>query len=91
MLCICIDEVYIKSSLTYHDGKIFGRAVDNQEKLAKTICCLMVKCLFGGPEFIAKLLPVSNLTSEFLIDQYQPIAHAIDKVKSGQVLASSYH
>ena len=44
-----IDEVYVKPSLAYHGGTIFGKAVDQPEKLAKTVCCLMLKCLYGGP------------------------------------------
>lgn len=70
---LLIDEVYFKPSLTYHGGRVFGKAVDHSDRLAKTICCIMVKCLFGGPEFIVKLLPVSNLTSSFFYSQFEPI------------------
>ena len=84
---LLVDEVYIKPSLTYHGGRVFGKAVDHSDKLAKTVCCIMVKCLFGGPEFIVKLLPVSNLTSDFLYSQFQPITNAINEVENAQVLA----
>ena len=84
---ILIDEVYIKPSMSFHGGKVFGKALDNPEKLAKTICCIMVKCLYGGPEFIVKLLPVANLTADFLYSQFNPIAEAIKEVENAKVLA----
>ena len=50
--CVLLwDEVYIKSSLTYHGGTLFGKAVDHPDKLAQTVLSMMIKCLYGGPEF----------------------------------------
>ena len=43
--------------------------------------------LIWRTEFIVKLLPVSNLTAEFLLSQYQPIAEAIKEVDGGQIIA----
>jgi hypothetical protein len=77
----------VKSALTYHGGKLFGKAVDHPDKLAKTVLSMMVKCLYGGPEFITKALPVSNLTSDFLIDQSKPIIDTINSHSDSQVLA----
>ena len=35
-LCIVLwNKIYIKPALTYHGGKLFGRAIDHSEKLAK--------------------------------------------------------
>ncbi|XP_065664423.1 uncharacterized protein LOC136086082 [Hydra vulgaris] len=62
---ILIDEVYVKASLLYQRGALFGQAVNYPEKLAKTILSFMIKCLFGGPEFICRAQPVANLSSEF--------------------------
>ena len=53
-------EIFIKSALTYHGGTIFGKTVDPPDKLAKTVLAVMVKCLFGGPEFIHKIYPMKN-------------------------------
>ena len=78
--------MYIKPSLTYHGGEVFGKAIDQSDKLAKTICCIMVKCLYGSPEFVAKLLLVSNLTAEFLHSQVKPIIQAIQETDDGRVM-----
>ena len=42
----------------------------------------MIKCAFGGPEFVFKALPVSNLTSQFLIEQCNPLIQAITEVEN---------
>ena len=71
------DEIYIKPTLTYHGGKLFGRTIDHPEKLAKTMLTVMNKCLYEGPEFIYKVYPISNLTAKFLYDEGQSIVKAI--------------
>ena len=37
--------------------------------LARAILGIMIICLYGGLKFLSKMLPVSKLTSQFLIDQ----------------------
>ena len=64
---ILIDEIYIKPSLTHHDCQLFGKAINYRDTAASTVCTVMVKCVFGGPEFIFKALPLCNLISQFLI------------------------
>ena len=72
--------------LTYHGGSLFGKAVDHPEKLSKTMLTIMVKCLFGGPEFIHKALPISNLTGDFLVKEAIPVVNAINEC-DGKVVA----
>ena len=60
-----IDEVYIKSSVTYSGGVLFGYAEDFPDKLAKTLLCVMVKCLFSSRKFLAKLVQCHALTADF--------------------------
>ena len=74
---LMLDEVYIKAALTYHGGTLFGKSVDNPTMLAKSVLAFMVKCCFGGPEFLTKLLPVSNLNADFLVNQSKPILEKI--------------
>ena len=62
---LIIDEVYVKASLTYRGGSIFGYAADCPEKLATTLLCKMVKCFFGSKTFLAKILPCHALTAAF--------------------------
>ena len=62
---LIIDEVYVKASLTYRGGSIFGYAADCPEKLATTLLCKMVKCFFDSKTFLAKILPCHALTAAF--------------------------
>ena len=72
--CIILwDEIYIKPVLTCHGRKLFGRAIDHSEKLAKTMLMVMIKCSDGGPKFIYKVYHISNLTAKFLYDEGQSI------------------
>ena len=41
----------------------------------------------GGPEFLTKLLPVSNLNADFLVNQSKPILEKITEQPDGEVLA----
>ena len=79
-LCVILqDEVYVKKMMLYHGGCVFGRSVDNPECLAKTVLGIMVSCLFGGPNFLTKLLPISRLNSNFLHEQIQLSLDAVSK------------
>ena len=57
---VLIDEVYIKSMLQYHGGEVFGQALNNSTKLANTVLSYMVVCIYGGPKFLCKMLPVKD-------------------------------
>ena len=62
------DEIYIKKMLLYHGGTLFGRATDDPQSLAKTVLGVMMSCMFGGPTFISKMLPIAKLHSLFLYE-----------------------
>ena len=54
---------------------------------------VMIKCLYGAPEFIYKVYPISNLTAKFLYDEGQTIVKAIEskqKNKDIAVVADAY-
>lgn len=74
---IKIDEVYVKASLTYHGGVVFGSAQNRPDELANTMLVLMVHCLFGGPQLVGKAIPVKKLNSKFQYDQTQLLLQAI--------------
>ena len=76
-MVLLIDEIYVKPSLSYHGGKVFGKAQNCPDELAKTVLAVMIKCLFGGPEFIVKIMPVHRLTAEFQYDQVKLILNEI--------------
>ena len=50
---ILVDEVYVKASLRYSGGEIFGKAYNNPTLLANTILGIMVK-------FLVKMIPVAG-------------------------------
>lgn len=86
-LCVLLqDEVYVKKMMLFHGGQVFGRSVDNPECLAKTVLGIMVSCMFGGPNFLSKILPISRLNSTFLREQVQLSLEAIGR-GGGQVKA----
>ena len=63
------DEIYVKKILLYHEETLFGRATDDPQSLAKTALEVMISCMFDGPTFISKMLPVAKLNSPFLYEQ----------------------
>ena len=83
---VLVDEVYVKPSLQYHGGHIFGKAANNPDALANTVLAIMIKCLNGGPRFLVKMIPVSKLNATFLYDQVCQILEII-KSSSGTVMA----
>ena len=76
---LLIDEIYVKPSLCYHGGKVFGKAQNNPEELTTTVLAIMVKCLFGGSEFILKMIPVYRLTASFQYDQVMLIIDQLEQ------------
>ena len=62
---ILIDEVYVKKTVSYHGGHIFGITKDDATQLAKTLLTSMIVCLRGGPKFVASMVPVAALTATF--------------------------
>ena len=82
-----LDEVYVKSTLLYHGGTLFGLSVNHPDQLAKTVTAFMLKCLFGGPEFITKMLPVTKLDAGFQHSQCVPIMENVKEQQNATVLA----
>ena len=83
---LLLDEVYVKPLLSYHGGEIFGRSQNKPEMLAKTLLAVMLKCLFGGPTFLIRLIPVCGLDAEF---QHEVALDILNSVNSsgGKVIA----
>ena len=75
---LLIDEVYVKPSLTYQGGTVFGKAVNKPGHLANTLVSFMICSLFGGPKYIFKALPVYKLDSDFLFEQALTILEGIN-------------
>ena len=75
-----------KASVTYHAETYFGKTADNAQNLVRTIGGKMVKCWYGGPESLWRAMPVSNLSSRFLIEQSCPTLDITNGHKSGKVI-----
>ena len=63
---LLVDKIYVKPSLQFHGGSLFGRTVNKPALLANTILTFMTVCLFGGPKFVFKMMPVRQLDTQFL-------------------------
>ena len=81
MQCVVmVDEIYLKLALLYHAGKLFGKAENNKNVLANAACGIMIKCLFGGPSFLFKMVPVRGMSAEFLFEQVEETLKLIKSV-----------
>ena len=61
---VFFDEVYVKQTMLYHGGTVFGKACNNPSLLANTVLGTMINCMFGGPTFLTRML-----NAEFLAEQ----------------------
>ena len=85
---VCINARWnlCKKMLLYQGGTLFARATDNSQSLAKTVLGVMISCMFDGPKFISKMLPIAKLKSPFLYEQIRLTIDAINQ-SSGIVKA----
>jgi len=83
---LIVDEIYIKATLSYAGGSIFGRPVDHPDRIATTMLCIMVKCMRSKLSFMAKLLPVNALTAQFQFDCVKQVILNIESC-GGRVLS----
>ena len=66
---ISFDEIHIKPGLQYQGKYVLGNAQNKTEPTpAKTMLAVMVNPSYGAPAFVARLLPVSCLTADFLFE-----------------------
>ena len=78
------DEVYVKKALLFHGGSVFDKALNHPAMLAKSVLGVMVESLLGGPTFLSKMPPVTQLNSEFMLDEISKTIAAIEAV-NGEV------
>ena len=68
-----------KSSLTYHAGSVFGKAVNKPDSLATTVLSFMLLSLYGGPQYLCRILLVCELGSKF---QFELTQFDLEGIKS---------
>ena len=83
---ILVDEVHVKPCLLYHGGKLFGKALNNPDELANSVLAVMVVCMYGGPNSLAKMIPVKKVSAHFRFKIIKSIATAITST-SGKIIA----
>ena len=68
--------------MLFHGSTPFGQAANDPEKLATTVLTMMLKATYGGPEFIAKMLPVAKLDFDFQYSQATALIENVIKHKA---------
>ncbi|GFS18677.1 transposable element P transposase [Elysia marginata] len=75
---LIVNEIYVKATISYSSGQLLGYASDKEGKIANTLLCVMVKCLFSGKKFVAKLIPCHALKAHF---QYKVVSHLVGSLE----------
>ena len=75
------DEIHVKPSLEFQKDKVIGFAADiDYPCVAKTVLAIMINPSMGAPAFVARLLPVFSLKTEFLTNQITIVMNVIHEV-----------
>lgn len=64
---LLLDEIYIKSSLDYKNGKIDGTCCNDETSVASTIQTFMISSIFSKNKDVVGLYPVNHLKAELLL------------------------
>ena len=83
---ILIDEIHVKPQLLFHGGKLFGKAENDPNSLAKSVLAIMIQCLHGGPKFLAKIIPVSKVSGKFQFDLVKKVVKTVNNA-GGETIA----
>ena len=62
-----MDEIHVKSDISYKGGKIFGSNLDSDDR-TKTVFAIMVSSLYKKWSCIVRLLPCASVSAEKLFD-----------------------
>jgi hypothetical protein len=65
---IQVDEIHIRESVEYKNGKLYGIAANDKAETAKTVVAFLVSSCFGSFKEVARLVPVKQLSGSFLAD-----------------------
>lgn len=76
---LLMDEIYIKSELTFKGLEIYGGCSFDAQKCAKTAQVFMVSSLFSKYVNVVAIIPVSNLTSEGLKSLILKVLELLEK------------
>ena len=69
--------MHIVPAIRYRGNHLIGQSVDQPHKATRTVLGLLISNMFGGPSFMARLLPIYLITGELLFDQIQQLIQII--------------
>lgn len=79
IVCLLVDEIYIKAGLQYKSKNVTGYAENNVSEFAKTIQTFMISSPFGHFKEVVRLVPVSKMTGIQLSDTILETVNLIQK------------
>jgi len=63
---LMLDEIHVKSKLSFRGGKLIGQATNLEEDQANSIQCFMVSSIRSDHKLVVGMFPVKKMDSEFL-------------------------
>lgn len=79
VVCLLVDEIYIKTGLQYKAKNVTGYAENNASEFAKTIQTFMISSPFGHFKEVIRLVPVQKMTGNQLSDTTLETVNLIQK------------
>ena len=87
-LCLlCIDEIYMAKKIEYSNSRSYGITKDG--KLAKTVLAFLIQSVCCEHKDIIKLVPMDNLTSEMLLNQFNTMMKNPAEIKTLKIIGIS--
>lgn len=68
IVILMLDEIHVDPQTTYRGGVLHGKAENNILVEATTVQAFMICSIMSGNRDVAALIPVKNLTTEYLTD-----------------------
>jgi len=78
IVVLIIDEIYTASRVECSGGKLIG--VTDEGRLSKTVLAFMLQSLCGKYKDVVKLVPVANLTTDILFQNFNAVMSSLSSV-----------
>ena len=87
-----MDEIHVKSDITYKSGKIFGHYLSTKN-LTRTVFAIMVSSLHKKWSCISRLIPFETITAEYLLPIFKSCILDIEScgLKVQIISTDNYH
>ena len=75
---ISFDEIHIKPGLHYQGKYVLGNALNKETPCpVTTILAAMINPSFSAPPFVARLIPVHNMTADFFYGEIMSLVNSV--------------